>query len=63
MIESFWNKKQILIERLDFSIQIGELHVKCLFTPCHTSGHICYYVTGQEGEPPAVFTGVLQIIF
>ncbi|KAI8512311.1 hypothetical protein Bbelb_089500 [Branchiostoma belcheri] len=37
--------------------KVGALNVKCLFTPCHTSGHICYYVTGQEGEDPAVFTG------
>ncbi|XP_051161559.1 hydroxyacylglutathione hydrolase, mitochondrial isoform X1 [Leptopilina boulardi] len=37
-------------------IDIGNLNVKCLFTPCHTSGHICYYVTGDE-EAPAVFTG------
>ncbi|GAB6021426.1 hypothetical protein CHUAL_004035 [Chamberlinius hualienensis] len=38
--------------------KIGNLNVKCLFTPCHTSGHICYYVTSQnESESPAVFTG------
>jgi len=37
--------------------KIGDLSVKCLFTPCHTSGHICYYVTGDEGEQPLVFTG------
>ncbi|CAG5125523.1 unnamed protein product, partial [Candidula unifasciata] len=36
---------------------IGSLNVKCLFTPCHTSGHICYYVTGPSGQDPAVFTG------
>merc|ERR1712087_82962 len=28
-----------------------------MFTPCHTSGHICYFVTGPSGEEPAVFTG------
>lgn len=38
------------------SFNIGKLNVKCLATPCHTSGHICYYVTGDE-SPPAVFTG------
>lgn len=32
--------------------------MKCLGTPCHTSGHICYYVTKpNSSEPPAVFTG------
>uniref|UniRef100_A0A8C3SER5 Hydroxyacylglutathione hydrolase, mitochondrial n=1 Tax=Chelydra serpentina TaxID=8475 RepID=A0A8C3SER5_CHESE len=40
------------------SFQVGSLHVKCLSTPCHTSGHICYYVTKpNSSEPPAVFTG------
>jgi len=37
--------------------KVGSLNVKCLFTPCHTSGHICYYVTGEKEEQPAVFTG------
>lgn len=36
--------------------KMGSLNVKCLFTPCHTSGHICYYVTGDSVDP-AVFTG------
>ena len=26
-------------------IKVGGLNIRCLFTPCHTSGHICYYVT------------------
>lgn len=39
--------------------QLGSLSVKCLFTPCHTTGHICYYVTKENStEPPAVFTGI-----
>jgi len=38
-------------------LKIGSLFVKCLFTPCHTSGHICYFVSGSEGDTPAVFTG------
>lgn len=37
--------------------KIGNLDVQCLFTPCHTSGHICYYIKGKEGESGAVFTG------
>lgn len=37
--------------------KVGSLRVDCLFTPCHTSGHICYHVTGEEGGPGAVFTG------
>ncbi|XP_077979648.1 hydroxyacylglutathione hydrolase, mitochondrial-like isoform X2 [Glandiceps talaboti] len=37
--------------------KIGDLNVKCLSTPCHTSGHICYYVTGEPDQDKAVFTG------
>nr|XP_006637198.2 PREDICTED: hydroxyacylglutathione hydrolase, mitochondrial [Lepisosteus oculatus] len=40
------------------TFKVGSLNVKCLFTPCHTSGHICYFVTKDGStEPPAVFTG------
>ena len=39
-------------------LRIGSLDIECLATPCHTSGHICYYVTSEEkGVDPAVFTG------
>ncbi|VEL21770.1 unnamed protein product [Protopolystoma xenopodis] len=43
----------------DSTIEIGDgLLVKCLFTPCHTSGHICYHVTEIGGDARnAVFTG------
>ncbi|XP_047504882.1 hydroxyacylglutathione hydrolase, mitochondrial isoform X1 [Pieris napi] len=37
---------------------IGNLNVLCLFTPCHTAGHICYFVTSpEESSDSAVFTG------
>uniref|UniRef100_A0A8C6CHJ2 Hydroxyacylglutathione hydrolase, mitochondrial n=1 Tax=Moschus moschiferus TaxID=68415 RepID=A0A8C6CHJ2_MOSMO len=40
------------------TLQVGSLNIKCLWTPCHTSGHICYFVTKPNSpEPPAVFTG------
>ncbi|XP_006733090.1 hydroxyacylglutathione hydrolase, mitochondrial-like [Leptonychotes weddellii] len=40
------------------TLQVGSLNVKCLSTPCHTSGHICYFVSKpSSSEPPAVFTG------
>nr|KAF6366289.1 hydroxyacylglutathione hydrolase [Pipistrellus kuhlii] len=39
------------------TLQVGSLNVKCLSTPCHTSGHICYYVSKPgSSEPSAVFT-------
>uniref|UniRef100_A0A1L8E5L7 hydroxyacylglutathione hydrolase n=2 Tax=Nyssomyia neivai TaxID=330878 RepID=A0A1L8E5L7_9DIPT len=37
------------------TFKIGDLNVRCMFTPCHTTGHICYYV--QSTEEGAVFTG------
>lgn len=53
------------------TFNIGNLSVKCLATPCHTRGHVCYYVTGGEGEesgggggdhPPSVFTGIAKCV-
>lgn len=38
-------------------IMIGDITIKCLATPCHTGGHICYFATSQPDESPAVFTG------
>lgn len=39
-------------------INIGNLLIQCLFTPCHTKGHVCYFVTSpQEGSQCVVFTG------
>ncbi|XP_039631434.1 hydroxyacylglutathione hydrolase-like protein isoform X1 [Polypterus senegalus] len=39
-------------------LKFGTLNVRCLFTPCHTSGHMCYFVW-EDGctDAPAVFTG------
>ncbi|XP_076039984.1 hydroxyacylglutathione hydrolase tenzing norgay [Oratosquilla oratoria] len=39
------------------TLKVGNIDVKCLFTPCHTQGHICYYVTSPDTDQPAVFTG------
>uniref|UniRef100_A0A0N5AIF1 hydroxyacylglutathione hydrolase n=1 Tax=Syphacia muris TaxID=451379 RepID=A0A0N5AIF1_9BILA len=35
--------------------KLGKLNIECLHTPCHTSGHICYYVTRENQK--VVFTG------
>ncbi|XP_037934225.1 hydroxyacylglutathione hydrolase, mitochondrial isoform X2 [Teleopsis dalmanni] len=40
----------------DDTFNIGSLTVRCLFTPCHTSGHICYYIEAPNGDR-VVFTG------
>lgn len=29
------------------TIKLGTLTIECLSTPCHTRGHICYYVTSE----------------
>lgn len=39
------------------SLSLGDLSIKCLATPCHTTGHICYYVTQGDTADKAVFTG------
>lgn len=41
----------------DDQFNIGELKVRCLFTPCHTTGHICYFVEAPNGDK-CVFTGL-----
>lgn len=38
-------------------LHVGSLLVKCLHTPCHTTGHFCYYVTSPDATHPVVFTG------
>ncbi|EXC21105.1 Hydroxyacylglutathione hydrolase cytoplasmic [Morus notabilis] len=39
-------------------ISLGaDVNILSLHTPCHTKGHVSYYVTSKEGEDPAVFTG------
>ncbi|KAG8380992.1 hypothetical protein BUALT_Bualt06G0074500 [Buddleja alternifolia] len=35
----------------------ADINILSLHTPCHTKGHISYYVTVKDGEDPAVFTG------
>jgi hydroxyacylglutathione hydrolase len=35
--------------------KLGTLEIQALHTPCHTTGHICYYVKGNNER--VVFTG------
>ncbi|CEP16910.1 hypothetical protein [Parasitella parasitica] len=37
--------------------KLGSLAVTPLHTPCHTKGHVCYYVTDPATGDKAVFTG------
>lgn len=48
----------IIIQRLLCSFQFNSINVRCLFTPCHTTGHMCYFVWEDDcTDSPAVFTG------
>uniref|UniRef100_A0A8D1THH8 Metallo-beta-lactamase domain-containing protein n=1 Tax=Sus scrofa TaxID=9823 RepID=A0A8D1THH8_PIG len=39
-------------------LQFGAIHVRCLLTPGHTSGHMSYFLWEDEcPDPPAVFSG------
>ncbi|XP_016157272.1 PREDICTED: hydroxyacylglutathione hydrolase-like protein [Ficedula albicollis] len=36
----------------------GAIRVRCLFTPCHTSGHMCYFMWEDDSpDAPALFSG------
>ncbi|VDM57954.1 unnamed protein product [Angiostrongylus costaricensis] len=36
---------------------VGEMEITALKTPCHTKGHICYYVSHPGDKHPIVLTG------
>lgn len=38
-------------------LEKGTLRIKCLRTPCHTTGHVCYYITDTVSSGGAIFTG------
>ncbi|KAL2101111.1 hypothetical protein ACEWY4_002872 [Coilia grayii] len=39
-------------------LKFNSINVRCLFTPCHTAGHMCYFVWEDDcTDSPAVFTG------
>lgn len=39
------------------SIELGDVSIRCIATPGHTSTGICYFVTGKELGTPVLFTG------
>lgn len=51
----------VMIDKDGVDLHLGSLNIKCLRTPCHTTGHVCYYINAeQEG---VVFTGSYYFIF
>ncbi|KAM0023673.1 putative hydroxyacylglutathione hydrolase [Helianthus debilis subsp. tardiflorus] len=45
------------VENGDKLSLVADINILSLHTPCHTKGHISYYLTGKEEDDPAVFTG------
>ncbi|XP_041026037.1 hydroxyacylglutathione hydrolase cytoplasmic isoform X1 [Juglans microcarpa x Juglans regia] len=45
------------VENGDKLVLGAHTNILCLHTPCHTKGHISYYLTSKEEEDLAVFTG------
>lgn len=37
--------------------KVGDATVRVLHTPCHTKGHVLYYVTDAAGSAPLLFSG------
>lgn len=37
-------------------MKLGQLSVQALFTPCHTRGHVCFFIEGPAGDP-ILFSG------
>lgn len=50
----------VMIDTHGIDLKLGTLNIKCLRTPCHTTGHVCYYI--NEGKDGVVFTGCLYIL-
>ncbi|XP_030068183.1 hydroxyacylglutathione hydrolase-like protein isoform X3 [Microcaecilia unicolor] len=39
-------------------LKFGDINVRCLFTPCHTATHMCYFIWEDNcPDAPAVFSG------
>ncbi len=38
------------------TLKLGSLTITAIYTPCHTKGHLVFYVTGDQGHP-ILFTG------
>ncbi len=38
-------------------LTVGDMSIRCLATPGHTSTEVCYYVTGKELDAAVLFTG------
>jgi len=53
------DRVQVLTKKVSHNdtLQVGGINIRCLFTPCHTSGHICYRLTHTNTPDQAVFTG------
>lgn len=39
------------------SIELAGLSFRCVATPCHTRGHVCFFLDADDGQAPALFSG------
>ncbi|KAI9182930.1 Cytoplasmic glyoxalase II [Blastocladiella emersonii ATCC 22665] len=39
------------------ALRVGSIAVRAMHTPCHTTGHICFYCEPADGGAKAVFSG------
>lgn len=51
-----------MIDRPEVDIHLGSLIIKGIRTPCHTSGHVCYYLS-TGGDDGVVFTGNFRLTY
>ena len=42
----------------DTTFKVGAMHLQAMWTPCHTKGHVCYYIPSLDSKsPPILFSG------
>ena len=39
------------------AVELGGMAFTALHTPCHTRGHVCYYLPPEADTPPCLFSG------
>ncbi|CAE7572401.1 hagh, partial [Symbiodinium pilosum] len=39
------------------TFRLAGLPFRCVATPCHTRGHVCFFLDADDGQAPALFSG------